>query len=41
MAGMPDESHLYLRLTGDETPRMPRGANRQLSEAAIEKVGAG
>ena len=40
VAGMPEESHLYLRLTGDETPRMPRGANRQLSEASIEKVGA-
>ncbi|WP_406695812.1 c-type cytochrome domain-containing protein [Singulisphaera sp. Ch08] len=40
VAGMPEESHLYLRLTGDETPRMPRNANRQLSEAAIEKVGA-
>lgn len=40
VAGMPEESHLYLRLTGDETPRMPRGANRQLSEATIEKVGA-
>lgn len=40
VAGMPEESHLYLRLTGDETPRMPRGANRQLSEATVEKVGA-
>jgi mono/diheme cytochrome c family protein len=37
--GKPDESHLYRRLTGDDTPRMPRGANRQLSDAAIEKVG--
>jgi hypothetical protein len=38
--GMPEESHLYLRLTGDETPRMPRGAgNRPLSEASIEKIG--
>lgn len=40
VAGNPDESHLYLRLTGDETPKMPRGAgNRPLSEAAIERVG--
>lgn len=38
--GKPDESHLYLRLTGDETPRMPRGGNnRRLSENAIEKIG--
>lgn len=40
VAGKPDESHLYLRLTGDETPKMPRGAgNRPLSVAAIERVG--
>lgn len=38
--GKPEESHLYLRLTGEETPRMPRGGgNRRLSEAAIEKIG--
>lgn len=36
----PEESHLYLRLTGEETPKMPRQANqRPLSENAIEKVG--
>jgi mono/diheme cytochrome c family protein len=40
VAGKPDESHLYLRLTGDETPRMPRAAgDRPLAEAAIERVG--
>jgi len=40
-SGEPDDSHLYLRLTGDETPRMPRGAgDRPLAEASIEKVGA-
>ncbi|MHC5540477.1 c-type cytochrome domain-containing protein [Singulisphaera rosea] len=38
--GKPDESHLYLRLTGEETPRMPRGGgNRRLSENAVEKIG--
>lgn len=34
----PEESHLYLRLTGEETPRMPRGANDPLSDATIKKV---
>ena len=38
--GKPEESHLYLRLTGEEKPRMPRGGNnRRLSENAIEKIG--
>jgi len=38
--GKPEESHLYLRLTGEETPRMPRGGNnRRLSENAIERIG--
>lgn len=39
VAGMPEESHLYLRLTGDETPKMPRGTNDPLSEGVIQKVG--
>lgn len=41
VAGKPEESHLYLRLTGDEEPRMPRqvGVDRPLSEATIEKIG--
>lgn len=36
--GKPEESHLILRLKGEETPKMPQGANRNLSEAAIAKI---
>lgn len=36
--GKPDESHLVLRVKGEETPKMPQGANRNLSEAAIAKI---
>ena len=35
--GKPDESHLVLRLRGEETPKMPEG-NKNLAEAAIEKI---
>jgi hypothetical protein len=38
--GKPEESHLYLRLTGEETPKMPRpGGNRRFNEAKIEVIG--
>jgi mono/diheme cytochrome c family protein len=38
--GKPDESHLVLRLRGEETPKMPQGANRNLTEEAINKIEA-
>jgi len=50
MAGTPDhkvvvpgnleESHLVMRIKGEERPKMPQGANRALSAAAVEKVSA-
>jgi len=37
--GKPDESHLVLRVKGEETPRMPQGGNNNgLSEEAIGKI---
>ena len=37
--GKPDESHLVLRVKGEETPRMPQGGNNNgLGEAAIGKI---
>lgn len=33
--GKADESHLVLRVKGDETPRMPQTANSELSEEAV------
>ena len=36
--GKPDESHLVLRLRGEETPKMPQGNNNVLSDEAIAKV---
>jgi hypothetical protein len=36
--GKPDESSLVLRIKGEETPRMPRGSNRPLSDVAIAKI---
>jgi mono/diheme cytochrome c family protein len=36
--GKPAESHLVLRIRGEETPRMPQGANRALSDLAIGKI---
>ena len=37
--GQPDESHLVLRVRGEETPRMPQGGNNSgLSEEAIDKI---
>jgi hypothetical protein len=38
VGGKPEESHLVLRIKGEETPKMPRGGNRSLSEAAITKI---
>jgi cytochrome c553 len=37
-AGNPEESSLVLRIKGEETPRMPQGANQVLSDDAIAKV---
>src|SRR5262245_1186347 len=34
--GKPEESHLVLRLRGEETPKMPQGANNNLADEAIE-----
>ncbi len=36
--GKPEESHLVLRLRGEETPRMPHGNNNNLSGEAIAKI---
>jgi mono/diheme cytochrome c family protein len=36
--GKPDESHLVLRLRGEETPKMPQGNNNNLSQEAIAKI---
>jgi mono/diheme cytochrome c family protein len=36
--GKPEDSHLVLRIKGEETPRMPRGGNRVLSDEAIAKI---
>ncbi len=38
--GKPDDSHLVLRIKGDETPRMPQTAMRTLSDASIAKIEA-
>ena len=36
--GKPDESPLVLRIKGEETPKMPPGANRNLADVAIAKI---
>ena len=36
--GKPEESHLVLRLRGEETPRMPQGNNNNLSAEAIATI---
>jgi mono/diheme cytochrome c family protein len=36
--GKPDDSHLVLRLRGEEEPKMPQGNNNNLSDEAIAKV---
>ncbi len=38
IAGKPEESHLVLRLNGEEEPRMPQGGNNRMSDAAIAKI---
>jgi len=36
--GNPDESHLILRVSGEEMPRMPQGGQNVLSEEAVAKI---
>jgi hypothetical protein len=36
--GQPEESHLVLRIQGEETPKMPQGNNNNLGDVAIEKI---
>jgi len=36
--GKPEESHLVLRINGEEEPKMPQGNNRSLSADAIAKI---
>ena len=36
--GKPDESPLVLRIKGEEKPKMPPGANRNLADVAIGKI---
>lgn len=36
--GKPEESHLVLRIKGEETPRMPQNNQRTLSDASIAKI---
>jgi hypothetical protein len=36
--GRPDESKIVLRIKGEETPQMPLGGNRTLSDEAIAKI---
>lgn len=38
ISGKPEESHLVLRINGEEDPKMPQGANRALSEEAIARI---
>jgi len=39
IAGKPEESHLVLRIKGEETPRMPQGGNNNvLAAEAISKI---
>jgi hypothetical protein len=38
VGGKPEESHLVLRITGEEDPKMPQGGNRALSADAIAKI---
>jgi mono/diheme cytochrome c family protein len=36
--GKPDDSHLVLRVRGDEEPRMPQGGNNKMSDEAVGKI---
>lgn len=38
VAGKPEESHMVLRIRGDETPRMPQGNDVSLSDEAIGRI---
>jgi hypothetical protein len=38
IAGKPGESHLVLRIKGEESPRMPQGGNNRMSGEAIAKI---
>ena len=38
LAGKPDESHLVLRIKGDEEPRMPQGGQNRMSDEAIATI---
>jgi mono/diheme cytochrome c family protein len=38
IAGKPDDSHLVLRIKGEEEPRMPQGGNNRMSDEAIAKI---
>jgi hypothetical protein len=38
VAGKPSESHVVLRIKGEETPKMPQGNNNVLSADAIVKI---
>lgn len=38
VAGKPEESHLVLRINGEEEPKMPQGGNRALSQDAIARI---
>jgi len=38
VAGKPDESHMVLRVKGEETPRMPQGNDVSLSDEAIGRI---
>ena len=38
IAGKPDESHLVLRIKGEEEPRMPQGGNNRMSDEAIATI---
>jgi len=38
IAGKPDDSHLVLRIKGDEEPRMPQGNQNRMSDAAVATI---
>jgi mono/diheme cytochrome c family protein len=38
VAGKPDDSHLVLRIRGDEEPRMPQGGQNRMSDDAVAKI---
>ncbi len=38
VASKPEDSHLVLRINGGETPKMPQGGNRDISDEAVAKI---